>query len=259
MYRISIISLLICLTISAGQLIAPATSHADVSDKTLVMFIPNTDWPPYLINDPQYPGGGVLLEVMRAVTEPLGYNVIPKKLPNKRGWLLLESGEVNVHAKAKEWVTEPENYLWTEPFMQNEDVLLYLYGSNIEYTQPELLYGKTLVCIQDFIYPAFEKHFGPDKITRVDVASPFAMLELLGRGRVDAAIVNKSETLWLFRNRPDLKPQRFRMDNNPCGSAGYRYVFTKDSRWLPFIEQFNKRLKEMKNNGQLKAILDQYR
>lgn len=254
-----IIPLLVLLSISISVLLMPSLSRATDHDKTMIIFIPDTDWPPYLINDPQYPGGGVLMEVLRAVAEPLGYKVTPERLPNKRGWYLLDQGDVHVHAKAKEWVTNPDDYLWTEPFMQHEGVLLYRYGSRIQYTGPEALYGKKLTCIKGFIYPELEEHFGPDKITRVDVTSPFAMLELLGRGRVDAAIVNKNETLWLFRNRPDLKPQRFRMDETPCEAAGYRYVFTNDKSWLPFINEFNKRIKEMKRNGELKAILDQYR
>lgn len=237
----------------------PTRVEANADDKTIIMFIPDTDWPPYLINDPRYPGGGVLLEVMRAVVTPLGYEVKTCRLPNKRGWELLNCREVDAHAKAKEWVKYPDNYQWTAPFMLHEGVLLYRSNNNLEYTKPEALYGKTLVGIKGFIYPTLEPHFGPGKIHRIDVSNPFAMLELLNLGRVDAAMVNKNETLWLFKNRPDLNPERFRLDSKPFGSAGYRYVFNNDKRWAPFIEKFNARLDEMKRNGDLDKILDQYR
>lgn len=237
-------------------LLAP---NALAEDKKLIMFIPDTDWPPYLIDDPQYPGGGVLVEILTTIAKPLGYTVETKRLPNKRGWVQLDNGEVHVHAKAKEWVSNPEDYLWTAPFMTNEDVLIYQADSTLNYTSPEQLYGKSVAAIDGFVYPALESHFGPGKIKRRGVASPFAMLELLSRGRVDAALVNKSETQWLFRSRPDLKPEQFRMDDKPFDLAGYRYVFTQKGNWQPFIDAFNEKLVEMKKNGELNKILNKYR
>lgn len=253
------IGLMVALTLYAGHYVSAEQMHAAGENKTIIMFIPDTDWPPYLIDDPRYPGGGVLLEVFKAIAEPMGYTVETKRLPNKRGWLLLNRGDVHVHAKALEWVEIPENYLWSEPFMQHEGVLLYPADSNLEYTTPEALYGKTLVGIEGFIYPGLEAHFDQGKINRINVTSPFAMLDILKLRRADAAIVNKDETLWLFKNRPELEPERFRLELTPHGKADYRYVFTKDARWIPFIEEFNIRLSEMKSNGELDAILNQYR
>ena len=234
----------------------PAKAFAE--DKTIVMFIPDTDWPPYLIDDPKFPGGGVLVDVLTAVAAPLGYTVETKRLPNKRGWMMLDKGEVDVHAKAKEWVKHPDMYLWTEPFMVNEDVMIYPANKPLHYTTPEKLYGKTVAAMDGFVYPALEPHFASYKITRRGVASPFAMLELVARERVDAALVNRSETQWLFRNRPDLGPERFVMDETPFDSAGYRYAFTKEGDWQPFIDAFNASLEEMKKNGKLQEILSKY-
>jgi polar amino acid transport system substrate-binding protein len=253
---------LIVLTLTIVQAYMLATPSCVVAlpeNKTIIMFIPDTDWPPYLINDPKYPGGGVLVEVLKAVAEPLGYTIITKRLPNKRGWMLLYAGDIDAHAKAKEWIDNPDDYLWTDIFLMNEDVLLLPADSDLQYTNPEGLHGKTVAAIEGFGYPALEASFSQKKIKRTNVASPFAMLDLLDRGRVDAALVNKSGTQWLFKNRPDLKPERFRLDEKPFDSAGYRYVFNKKNGWDSFIKIFNKKLKDMKKNGTLKAILDQYR
>ncbi len=242
-----------------SPIIESLPANAQNSKKDITIFIPDTNWPPYLINDPQFPGQGVLIDVLKAVAEPMGYTVEIRVLPNKRGWLLLDKGRVDAHPKAMEWVQNPEKYLWTDPFMMNEDVLLYRAQSKLKYTTPEKLYGKTVTAIEEFTYPALEEHFSPKKINRVNVSSPFAMLELLDRERVDAALVNKSGAQWIFKNRPDLKPERFRMDDTPFDSAGYRYAFTRAKDWQPFIDRFNTTIKAMKKDGRLKAILDQYR
>lgn len=249
-----------CIFLSlAAVLCLTAPSFAGPDDKVIRMFLPDTDWPPYLIDDPRYPGGGVLLEVMKGVAEPMGYEIKVERLPDKRGWYLLEKGDVDVHAKAQVWVTDPDRFLWTEPFMEHEGVLLYPVESRIRFTGNKSLYGQRVVAIQGFIYPAFEQDFQSGRIIRVDVTCPYAMLELLARGRADAALVNRSETLWLFANRPELQPERFRMEDKPYDSAGYRYVFTKEDRWKPFIRVFDRRIREMKADGQLDAILDKYR
>jgi len=252
--------LILLLTVAvAACALAPSDGEASAKDKTIVMFVPDTDWPPYFINDPKSPCCGVLVEVLKAAAEPMGYTVKARKYPNKRGWALLEDGDVDVHVKAKEWVKNPDRFLWTAPFMESEDILLYSANSTLEYTSPKALYGKTVAAMEGFVYPVLEAHFGPGKIIRVDATSPYTMLDLLDHGRVDAALVNKSETQWLFRNRPNLKPERFRMDKTSCDKAWYRYVFTKESNWQPFIKEFNKTLKAMKKDGRLKAIMDQYR
>jgi polar amino acid transport system substrate-binding protein len=225
--------------------------------KRVIMFIPDTDWPPYVMSDPAHPHGGVLQAVFRAVAEPMGYEVDVRRLPNQRGWMLLDSGEVHVHAKAREWVKNPDAYLWTDPFMPSETVFLYHEDSDIVTAQAADLYGRSVAAIKGFIYPELEAHFGPGRIERVDVASPFTMLELLALGRVDAALVNGAETRWLMRT--DWRLKGFRLDPRPCGHADYRFVFTRDDAWKPFIAEFNARLARMKKDGSLDAILDSYR
>lgn len=223
----------------------------------VVMFIPDTDWPPYAISDPDHPRGGVLQAVFRAVAEPMGCEVEVRRLPDKRGWLQLEQGEVDVHAKAMEWVRNPDDYLWTDPFMPSETAFLYLDDCDMVSAQPTDLYGRSVAAIRGFIYPELEEHFGQGRIERVDVTSPFTMLELLELGRVDAALVNGAETRWLMRTDPRLAG--FRLDPRPCGLALYRFVFTRDDKWKPFIKEFNRRLKQMREDGSLDALLDEYR
>ncbi len=72
-------------------------------EKPIVMFVPDTQWPPYYVDESSDSGGSILIEVLKAVAEPMGYTIQTKTLPNKRGWFMLENGEVDAHAKAKEW------------------------------------------------------------------------------------------------------------------------------------------------------------
>jgi len=254
-----ILTIIFTVIIWTGADFGTTCIQAEAAETAITMFVPDTDWPPYLIDDPEYPGGGVFVEILRAAAEPLGYTVKTLRLPNQRGWMMLENGTIDVHAKALEWVPNANDFLWTDPFMQSEDVLLYPANAPLKHSSPLDLYGKSVAAIKGFIYPVLEPHFGPDKIQRIDVASPYAMLELLALGRADAALVNRAETQWLLRNKPELKPERFVLDKTPCDSASYRFAFTKKGHWQPFIKKFNETLKAMREDGRLTAILNKYR
>lgn len=256
LFKILQLSFLLLLAESAGS---PGLAAETPKTAELVMFIAYADVPPYYLNTAQARGNGILMDVLRAVAEPLGYTVTPRQLPDRRGWRMLEHGGVDVYATAREWVAEPERFLWTDAFMPNEDVLLCLATSTLRYAGPESLYGKTVAGIRGFLYPALEGHFGPGGIIRLDTTSPQALLELLRRGRADAVLVNRTEILWMFRNLPNLQPTLFRIDETPVGTAEFRFLFPRGRGWEPVIDQFNGRLREMKRDGSLKAILDLYR
>ena len=257
----AILIILLLLPLVGGGLAAPcAALAADEPGKTdLIMFIANADVPPYFMEEPEHQGSGILVDVLKAVIEPLDYTFTIKRLPDKRGWHMLENGGVDVYASAPEWVSHPDRFLWTDPFMINEDVLLYPAESTLRYARPEDLYGRTVAGIKGFAYPALEPHFGPGKVSRLNATSPDAMLKLLLFGRADAVLVNRTEILWMFRNRKDLRPQQFRLDETPVERAYYRFLFSRNRGWEPVLEQFNRRLETMKQDGSLEAVLDQYR
>ncbi|MGE4421825.1 MAG: substrate-binding periplasmic protein [Pseudodesulfovibrio sp.] len=242
---------LVCLFFLSAE----GTAYA----RDLVLFMTNEDWPPYQISDPSSKGDGVIVDVLREIAAPLGLTLKVRELPERRGWDMLEHGELDIYLTAREWTEAPDRYLWTSPLMLNEDVLLFRADSTLHYVAPASMQGRCVAAMEDFVYPALEPSFREGAIKRIDCGSPYSMLEMLDRGRVDAALVNRSETLWLFRNHPELHPERFRMDKTPFDSAWYRFLLPKGRGWEAYIDLFNKRIKAMKRDGTLDAILDRYR
>jgi polar amino acid transport system substrate-binding protein len=251
------LSFFLLLMEGAGGMALAAPSA--IGKSGMVMFIAYADVPPYFISGSEEEGNGILMDVLRAVTGPLDCTVTFRRLPDRRGWDMLAHGGVDVYATAREWIENPDRFLWTEPFMHNDDVLVYRAGSPQIYSGPESLYGRTVACIKGFVYPALEDHFGPGRIMRIDATSPEAMLELLVRGRADAVLVNHTEIRWILRTNRDLEPHRFRIDPEPVGRALFRFLFPRDRGWEPMVEQFNRRLRAMRRDGSLAAILDRYR
>lgn len=225
----------------------------------LVLFIAHADVPPYYIDALGQPGGGILPDMLRAVIAPMDMDLTILRLPDKRGWAMLRNGEVDVYASAREWAPNPEGFLWTEPFMPSEDVLLYRADSTLAYNRPEDLYGKNVAGIKGFVYPALESHFGTGHIERIDATTPDALLQLLTLGRADAILINRTEIGWMFRNRKDLNPAQFRMDPTPVDRAWIRFVFSANQGWEPVAERFNARIRVMRKNGAIENVLNRYR
>jgi polar amino acid transport system substrate-binding protein len=251
------ISLCLLLIESAG-----ATSRVaaqEPGNKSMIMFIAHADVAPYYLEASKDGSNGILMDVLRAVTGPLGCTVTTIRLPDKRGWDMLEHGGVDVYASAKEWTEAPDRFLWTDPFMPNDDVLVYRAGAPQIYSGPESLHGKTVACIKGFVYPALEGGFASHLITRIDAPSPEAMLELVLLGRADAALVNRTEIRWIFRTKKYLESHRFRVDTQPVDRAFFRFLFPRGRGWEPMVEQFNRRLRAMRQDGTLKTILGRYR
>lgn len=256
--RYGLLSLAILVTVMLSGPSQGRCAKDVVPPKTLVFFLPDTDWPPYLIRDANFPATGILVDVFKTVVEPIGYEAVVKFLPNKRGWDMLDDGRVDVHVKAREWVSNPDNYMWTDSFLESEDVLVYPSNSSLS-ADPKTLQGKRIATLSGFTYPSLEPHFKWKRIERIDAPTPRVMLELVARGRVDAAVINRHVALWLIRTTPMLASKNLHVAKKPFANARYRYLFNTKKDWAPLIHQFNQNLKAMKQDGRLDAILDKYR
>lgn len=236
-----------------------AVVYAHAENPTLTAFIPDTDWPPYLVQQESGQYHGLFPDLLHELIEPLGYSISMLRLPNKRGWRMLDAGTVDIHFKAKKWVSNADEYQWSDPLFESEDVLLYSKDRPISFTSVDDLAGLRIAVVESFVYPGLDPLFRTGKAQAVSVDSPFTMLRLVDIGRVDAASVNRAETLWLFREHPETYGSRFALTELATDSASYRIVFSKNKDWTSLIERLNARIAEMKADGRFKALLAKYR
>ena len=73
--------------------------------------------------------------------------------------------------------------------------------------------------------------------------------------RFDAAVADRLVGKWILRNE-GLR-QHFDISSEGISNYGFRLMLRKD--WQPFASQFNEELAKMKANGELDAILANYR
>ncbi len=231
--------------------------HATPENKEIVVGFNHVAWPPYLIKEANGKLHGILIDVMKAIASKHGFSVKITPLPEKRAIRGMAEGHMDAYSKAKEWVADPNAYLWTDPVVNSTDVLIFPKDRPVGFETPKDLMGKKIGAILGYRYPLLEPYFADGRIERDDVKKDSLMLGKLLRGRDDAAVINRLVALWVIRQNPEFKGQ-FAFSAKPVGEAGCRFMFTAKQDWGPFIEVFNKELAAMKADGRLDAIIQNY-
>ncbi|MCG2582479.1 MAG: transporter substrate-binding domain-containing protein [Marinobacter sp.] len=235
--------------------LASADNIAPTNARTLHFNVSPNGYPPYLIVDGQEPSG-IMWDVVTVIAERLGYKVIPEQIPRKRVDTMLLKGYIDATSRAIEWTDNPEKFLFTDAIVEVEEVVFIPTDSDLTYQTTEDLLSRTVVTHLGYFYPALESHFQSGAIKRFDVSRDQDMFTFLLHGkRFDAAIADRLVGQWILRNEGWRK--YFRISKESLSNYGFRLMLRKD--WAEFARLFNAELSNIRANGELEAILSQYR
>lgn len=211
-------------------------------------------YPPYLIVNQDAPSG-IMWDVVSLISERLGYQVVAQKVPRKRVDQMLLDGYIDGTSRAEEWVRNPENFLFTEPVVDIQEVFFTPKQAGETYHSPEDLFSKTLVTHLGYLYPALQPHFKSGAINRFDVSRDRDMFSFLLHGeRFDAAVADLLVGKWILKNE-GMRDQ-FTASSGGISSYGFCVMVRKGSQ--PFVDEFNAELARIRENGELNAILANY-
>jgi polar amino acid transport system substrate-binding protein len=212
-------------------------------------------YPPYLIKEAGKQERGIMLEVLQIIATKLDYVVETKGIPTKRVEKLINIGDLDATAKAKEWVPNPEDYEFTNVIVRARDVLFSLKKTPIKFQAVEDLFDKDIGTHLGFSYPMLETYFKDKRIRRNDTANGAAMLKMVLKERTDAAVINELVAKWLIRQKH--WQGKFVVSEKEIGGFDYRIMFNK--KWKSFVQKFNQELTLMKQNGELEKIISKYK
>ena len=226
-------------------------------NREIIFAVEPDGWPPVHIVDGESITG-ISMDILKEVTSKYGYTFRVKQFPEKRGVMMLESGEIHAWGKAREWIDNPERFDWTEPMLEIGNVLVSRASEPVTYSKPEDIFGMTVGTQLGYGYKILGPYFKSGQIKRHDVTSRTRMLKILLLGRVDVATFNKLIILWIIKNNNKMDTNQFHFEDMPSSSVSYRWMFSKKHGCKKFIEVFNKEIKSMKQDGRLTRILSQY-
>lgn len=242
-------------------LTAPAyADSANTEDSTIIFTAPPKGWPPFIIPDADgQDGKGIMPDILKAISDELGYSVHMEFYPEKRNHLLLSEGGIDAYPKSPKWVDDPLVYHWTDPVVQVEDVVVFRKNNPIVYREAKDLRGLQIGVIHGFIYPTLDDLFNLGIIHKHTASTTRNLLKMLDRGHVDGIVTCRQVAEWIIRQSPELKADSFGFSTATVDSAPYGFAFTKVKNWPPFIERFNTVLAAMRKDGRLQKIFDKYR
>jgi polar amino acid transport system substrate-binding protein len=232
------------------------SQNASGQDQKVFRFnISPNGYPPYLIVNQSAPSG-IMWDVVSIISQRLGYSVVPERIPRKRVDQMLIEGYIHGTPRAREWTDNPEQFVFTDPVVKIEEVFFSPKNSDFKYETLEDLYSKTIVTHLGYLYPELEPYFSERKIRRFDVSRDRDMFTFVLHGdRFDAAVADRLVGRWILRNE-GLR-EEFRISSKGISEYGFRLMLRPD--WQSFANQFNTELARMKENGELDAILANYR
>ncbi|MEC7815109.1 MAG: transporter substrate-binding domain-containing protein [Pseudomonadota bacterium] len=248
------------LMLAAGP--AFADEHASktlastgIDASTFVFNVSPNGYPPYMIVEGDQESG-IMLDVLERIAPRIGYQVETRKIPRKRVDQMLLEDYIDGTPRAIEWTQEPEQFLFTDPIVQVEEVFFFPEGSTLDYRSPRDLFGKTLVTHLGYQYPALEPHLSAGDITRFDVSRDEDMFRYLMHGdRFHAAVADRLVGKWILRNQS--AAGSFRTSSSAISEYGFRIMVRPEA--AGFVEAFNRELKKLRDSGELDTILADYR
>lgn len=230
-------------------------SLAGAQDKVFNFNVSSNGYPPYLIVGEDGPSG-IMWDVVSLISERIGYTLVAEKVPRKRVDQMLLDGYVDGTARAKEWTEHPENYLFTDPIVNIEEVFFMPKNSGTHYETPDDLISSTLITRLGYHYPVLEPYFKKGLIRRFDASRDRDMFIFTLHGdRFDATVADRLVGQWFIKNE-GLR-DKFRISYNNISQYGFCIMLRKD--WKAFARAFNAELARIRKNGELDAILANYR
>lgn len=239
--------------------LAPSVGLGQQPIGSITVGVSTAGWSPFVIAEGQGQLSGIVLDIVMAAAGSSGYTVSVIQVPQKRVFELLSSGDVDAVIKAREWVKNPDDFLWSDPLLELSDVLVFNRSNPIDFKTVHDLEGKTLGVVHGYVYPTLAQSFEDMTIHKHQNYYIEALLHMVLERRIDAAVCNKYVALWHFANSPNLPEKRFGFSANSIDSARVRLGITKNEDRQIFLERFNAELARMQSDGRLDTILNRYR
>lgn len=212
-------------------------------------------YPPYLINNGN-DNSGIIWDVTKAIASRIGYQIEARKIPRKRVDQMILDGHIDGTTRAIEWTSRADEFLFTDPVVDIEEVVFFPKESDLTYEDVEDLFSLRLVTHLGYKYPVLRPHFESGEIKRFDVSRDEDLFTFVLKGeQFHAAIADRLVGQWILRNNN--MQDEFRHSTTTLSRYEFRLMVRPDLK--PFVEGFNRELARMRQSGELDAILSRYR
>jgi len=214
-------------------------------------------YPPYIIVGQDGKVSGIMWDVLATIAAKHHIRVEPRKIPRKRVDQFILDGRLDATARAREWTSHPERFVFTAPIVETEEVFFSTSDQPVHYESPASLKGRVLITHLGYHYPKLRPFFDSGAIRRFDVRTDAQMFRHLLEGdQFRVLIAERHVGQWIIR-RHHWQGKFIYSTHHPLTRLGFPLMFSR--RWTSFVTVFNRDLETMRQNGDLESILNRYR
>lgn len=229
---------------------------ANAADKTIR--VTTLEWPPY--TGENMPAGGATTEVLRQAFAAAGYDIDVVYRPWKRAIAMAKNGDESViayypgyHCRHAEGFT-PSEPLGTGPLGFAEDVDRPLSWESLDEIGEQKLKIGTVLGYSNT--DEFDAKAGTGWIRAIPAKDDVTNLKKLMRGRVDAAVIDRTVLSYLLATDPELKDARDRLQFNakPLEEKTLYLCFNENNTAEGLRQELNQAIKTI----DVDAVVEKY-
>lgn len=223
--------------------------------KEKLVVLTNSGYPPYEVLDEDGNLSGFDIDLMNELAKVTGYEVEIKDVKFDAIVASVKAGKADIGiAGITPSKDRKKSVDFSDVYYSGEDsqnYLLYKTNSGIE-TQDDLK-GKKIGCQMGTVQYEAAIYFQDNKDAKVDAKDDYASIVAeINKGNNDAAIVEKAVAFEFAQQDPEFK--YFKLEGL-AALEGNAMAFKKGS---PLVEEFNKGIQELKDNGTLDKLIKKY-
>ncbi len=231
------------------------TAHAISGDTPLVVALPDSGYPPYVIVDDTHTTG-ILVESIKRASLDLGIKINFEFLPERRSLKALQECSIDARMESHKWSDSPDSYLWSHPIVEIEDVLIANKGDSHTISALDDLVGHEIITHIGYSYPTLERYFKAGTVVRSDRYQEIEMLRALLRPSPNSrrlVIMDRNVALSFINREPQLK-QNLDFIDLVIATAPLQLQFCNNELNSKRVTLLNDQLKALESSGELSNI-----
>ncbi|AMO57804.1 hypothetical protein GZ77_13050 [Endozoicomonas montiporae] len=219
--------------------------------ETLTVGVFPQDYPPLHWHDARK---GIIEKLLDKVSSVSHFDFVFSKAPFHRLIMKVEKGKIDLEPWTSEvWRTRvKDNAYFTSPYTEHCEVLIFQKDRSFPVKRPFDLAGKRLGVVKGYAFQSFSKLFAKNVIYRVNSSNEERVLNLLSRGRTDAALIDELIADYLLKTTYS---QAF-VKSSTFDCVPVSFMFHK-SKLRQGVE-INKILQTLKKEGFIEQLLKGY-
>ena len=223
---------------------------------TITLALPAEGYAPYIIIKEE-DVSGILIDVLTLAAQQISMEIAFEYMPEKRSRVMLDEGRIDGRMESPRWISDPEDYFWSEPIVNINDLFVYRQMDRNVFESDADMKGAVLITHLGYGYPTLQSLFDKGLVTRNDFSTEVGMLKQLKRKNgpvIKAAVMDKHVALWLIKHRKEFKGS-FKFSKRLIDSTPLHVQFTASEKVKEWLPKLNMQIRKLKRSGAVDAII----